>query len=110
MKEFKSTNNILMVEGKLFNWRKESLYYDKDEPYINIIDMGNIGDMYSAVYQLRIKKLCIYRNSDHMDFIAHFHCEDLYEAETIVMSFIKGSDLKLEGTIYCKTQTVDNKK
>ena len=40
---FKSSNNLTMVEGKLFNWRKESLYNGKEQPYVYVIDMGNIG-------------------------------------------------------------------
>jgi hypothetical protein len=103
MKEFKSSNGLTMVEGKLFNWRKESIYYGKNEPYGYLIDMGNIGEMYSATYMEKDHNLCIYRNSDHMDFIANFYCDDIYVAETIVFAFIKGnSKISMVGTIYNK--------
>ena len=103
MREFKSKNNLNMVEGKLFNWRKESLYYGKDEPYGYIIDMGGLADMYSAVYQPKEHNLCIYRVSDHLDFVANFYCDDLYFAETIVSAFIKANDrIDMKGTIYYK--------
>jgi hypothetical protein len=103
MIKFKSSNNLEMVEGKLFNWRKEPLYYGKEQPYVYAIDMGNIGEMYSAVYIERDHNLCIYRNSDHMDFIANFYCDDIYVAETIVYAFIKANrKINMSDTIYNK--------
>jgi hypothetical protein len=103
MMEFKSSNELTMVEGKLFNWRKESLYYGKEQPYVYVIDMGDIGEMYSAVYIERDHNLCIYRNSDNMDFIANFYCDDIYVAETILHAFIKANrKIDMSDTIYNK--------
>lgn len=110
MKEFKSSNDILMVEGKLFNWRKESMYYGKEAPYIYCIDAGDISDMYTATYEEKVKELCISRMGFNIDFIARFFCEDIYVAEVIVNAFIKGNQIDMKGTIYCKTQTVNPKK
>ena len=105
MREFKSSNGLNMVEGKLFNWRKEPMYYGKDEPCGYIMDMGDIGEMYSAVYMEKDHNLCIYRNSDYLDFIANFYCDDLYFAETIVLAFIKASKrIDMKDTIYFKKQ------
>ena len=103
MMEFKSSNGLDMVEGKLFNWRKESLYNGKEQPYVYVIDMGNIGEMYSAVYIERDSNLCIYRVSNNMDFIANFYCDDIYIAETIVYAFIKANrKINMSDTIYNK--------
>ena len=103
MIEFKSSNQLTMVEGKLFNWRKESLYYGKEQPYVYVIDMGNIGEMYSAIYIEIDHNLCIYRNSDHMDFVANFYCDDIYVAETILYAFIKANrKINMSDTIYNK--------
>ena len=100
---FKSSNNLDMVEGKLFNWRKESLYYDKEQPYGYIIDMGDIGEMYSAVYVERDHNFCIYRNSDNIEFIVNFYCDDIYVAETILYAFIKANKkINMTDTIYNK--------
>ena len=100
---FKSSNNLTMVEGKLFNWRKESLYNGKEQPYVYVIDMGNIGEMYSAVYIERDRNLCIYRVSNNMDFIANFYCDDIYIAETILHAFIKANKkIDISNTIYNK--------
>lgn len=103
MMEFKSSNGLDMVEGKLFNWRKESLYNGKEQPYVYVIDMGNIGEMYSAVYIERDRNLCIYRVSNNMDFIANFYCDDIYIAETILHAFIKANKkIDISNTIYNK--------
>jgi hypothetical protein len=102
MKEFKSSNGILMVEGKLFNWRKESMYFGKEAPYIYVIDAGSIADMYTATYQEKEKELCISRMGFSLDFVARFFCDDIYVAEIIVQSFIKGNHLDMKGTIYTK--------
>ena len=103
MTEFKSSNGLDMVEGKLFNWRKESLYNGKEQPYVYVIDMGNIGEMYSAVYIERDRNLCIYRVSNNMDFIANFYCDDIYIAETILHAFIKANKkIDISNTIYNK--------
>lgn len=102
MKEFKSNNDILMVEGKLFNWKKESLYHGKEEPFGYMMDFGWMENLYSAVYQPRERELCIYRNSSYLDFIARFFCEDIYIAETIVEAFMKGNRLDIKETIYQK--------
>lgn len=103
MTEFKSSNGLDMVEGKLFNWRKESLYNGKEQPYVYVIDMGNIGEMYSAVYIERDRNLCIYRVSNNMDFIANFYCDDIYIAETILHAFIKANKkIDMSNTIYNK--------
>ena len=103
MIEFKSSNGLDMVESKLFNWRKESLYNGKEQPYVYVIDMGNIGEMYSAVYIERDRNLCIYRVSNNMDFIANFYCDDIYIAETILHAFIKANKkIDISNTIYNK--------
>lgn len=92
-----------MVEGKLFNWRKESIYYGKEQPYGYIIDMGGFADMYSAVYTEKEHNLCIYRVSNDMDFVANFYCNDIYAAENIVYAFIKANPkIDMKGTIYNK--------
>ena len=105
MREFKSTNGLTMVEGKLFNWRKESMYHGKTEPIGYIIDMGDIGDMYSAVFMDRDKNLCMYRVSDYRDFVVNFYCDDIYVAETILMAFIKANKkIDMKDTIYFKKQ------
>ena len=103
MKEFISDNGLTMVEGKLFNWKKEPMYYGKNEPCGYIIDMGDIGDMYSAVYMERDHNLCIYRNSDNIEFIVNFYCDDIYVAETILYAFIKANKkINMTDTIYNK--------
>ena len=102
MKEFKSKNNLTMVESKLFNWRKESIYHGKDEPYCYVIDAGGLSEMYSLVYNPKEKELNIGRVSFNMEFVARFFCEDIYSAESIVAAFIKGNSLEMKGTIYFK--------
>jgi hypothetical protein len=102
MREFKSSNGLTMVEGKLFNWRKESLYYGKEAPYIYCIYTGgdNVADTYEATYEEKTKELCIFRIGFNIDFVARFICDDIYVAEIIVNAFLKGNHLNIKGTIY----------
>ena len=103
-KFYNPDNNLIYVLwGKLFNWKKESLYYGREVPYAYIIDMGDIGEMYSAVYEEKEHNLCVYRVSDHMDFIANFYCQDIYFAELLIWSFLQANKkIDIRGTIYYK--------
>ncbi len=106
MKEFKTDKGILMVEGKLFNWRKESLFYNKEAPIGFMMDFGD----YSATYQPKEKELVIYFNDAYIDFIARFFCENIYIAEIIVNAFIKGNHIGFQNTIYNKISFINIKK
>lgn len=102
MKKFKSSNDINMVEGKLFNWRIEPLFYGEEEPCGYFISMGTIGEMYSALYLPDEKLLYISSLAYSSNESFKFFCDDIYVAELIIDAFIKGNKYDMTETIFHK--------
>jgi hypothetical protein len=102
MEEFISSNDLKMTRGKLFNWRVQSIYHDKDSPIVYVINVGTPSLMIACVYEPSTKLLHIaeVKYSDGGSF--RFLCETIYDAELIVNSLIKGYDFEIEKTIYQK--------
>lgn len=104
MKEFISTNNLTMVEGKLFNWQKEPIYYGQDKPFVYTISIGGFSKMHTAVYNETTHELSFFDINFGSEFLIGFYCETIYDAEKIVDAYLKLNDKEFDKTIYYKSK------
>lgn len=100
MKTFTSSNGLKMVEGKLFNWRVEPVYYGQEEPFGYLIHMGGMAQMFQALYMPDEKILSLCDTAYSSDEVFRFSCDDIEAAEPIVDAFIKANKFEMEETIF----------
>ncbi len=99
MKEFKSTNDIDMVEGVLFNWQKEYLFDEKTLRNYSF-GCGTWGSYYDCSYypDKQILYMSMVSMDDHDTF--SFKCT-MEEAEKIIIAFMEAHDFEI-GKLYEK--------
>ena len=93
--EYVSSNGIDMVEGKLLNWCKTPVYYDKKEPFGLTVSLGNMIDMYSILYKPDVNIISFTSMSESSSDVFRFYVENINDAEKIVMAFSKGNNIEL---------------
>ena len=102
MKEFISKNNINMIEGVNFNWERQSIYFDRDDPFVYSINLGDIGEMFSISWNHKKLILGISRISFDNDYGMKFYCPTMEEAEYMVLAFAKANNFEI-APLYEKT-------
>jgi hypothetical protein len=87
MKEF-IYNGFILVEGNIFNWRKQSKYIDQPDPYFLTLGFGDSFESFDVAYDINKNELII-SNLHFVDegFVIKFNCNTIDEAENIANSF-----------------------
>lgn len=91
-----------MVRGKLYNWTVEPVYHSQEEPFGYAMHVGDMGEMYQALYMPDEKILSFTQLMWESDGVYRFYCESLWEAEIMMKAFLKANDIDITDMIYDK--------
>ena len=91
-----------MVRGKLYNWTVEPVYHGQEEPFGYAMHVGDMGEMYQALYHPDEKILSFTQLMWESDGVYRFYCETLWEAEIMMKAFLKANDIDITDMIYDK--------
>ena len=107
METFKTSNNLTMVRGELYNWQVQPVYRDQDEPIVYTMGLkpkvfNELSDMVQACYDPSDEILSFAGTAYSDDTVYRFYCASLRDAEVIVHAFIKANGVNITGLIYDK--------
>lgn len=100
MKEYVSSNGVLMVEGNLINWEKNPIYYGQLVPSNYVIILFDGARCYYVIYD----EITHIINIDEVSFF----CENLDVAENYVLSHIISTNRNIP-PLYSKLNAFKNR-
>src|SRR4051812_33440176 len=100
MKEFTSANGIHMIEGTFFNWEKLTPTGERKNEHHFHVSFGRGFDIKSAIF---IQEDNVLR----LDHAVRFYCEELIQAEMLLLLLIKGMNEQIM-PLYIKKDLPDN--